>query len=140
MKTKDKDWRTETIYPGTFNVEKIAFYEELMVPEICKNTGKVIRIMDPITDWLLYYTREVGIPEITKKNYKDFYTRIRMMPGNEKLTVKGNNGVNRRIALWDIERRIGLSCDNKKFKKTRSAFLNGLYEKQAEHTRRLQIL
>lgn len=62
---------------------------------------------NPITEHLVYATMTVGIREITAKNYKTFYTRLRIadMVFGPVLYV---NGELRSVTIEDVKMHIGL--------------------------------
>lgn len=124
--------------PLNWNVEKVEDYEDLKVPATCEITGEPIKVMDSVTRYLIECTVAIGMGEITKKNYVDFYVRLKMGGWADNIGIKTNDGKERPLKLSDVERRIGLGC-NVSFD-SKATFLNNLYSKYEHQARGLPAI
>lgn len=95
--------------------------------------------MSAITNCLIFITMAVGISEITNKNYKDFFARVRVYEkscGNymNLYDDETNETIKYYITLEDIKDFIGLKTNASTLTKTE--FLNNVLRIVIEHAER----
>lgn len=92
-----------------WNIEKCDNYKELTEePEWS------------FTNSLIYGSMFVGIPEITKDNYKEFYARYHLMEALNGTFLMEDGGKPLFLTLEQVKRRIGLSTNASRY--TRKQF------------------
>ena len=101
-----------------WNIEKIQNYKKL-----CWNGDN----LNPITDTLIWGCMNVGMSEITNKNWKDFYLRINFLE-NMKGTFLTNENGKYYITKKDVYNHIGLST-NVSYE-PRSKWLNRYFKRE----------
>ena len=67
--------------------------------------------MTPLTHQLVNITMAVGMHEITKKNYREFYTRMLLLDLHKSLYTLDEEGNQKPIQLEDVKRHIGLGTN-----------------------------
>ena len=67
--------------------------------------------MTPLTHQLVHITMAVGMHEITKKNYREFYTRMLLLDLHKSLYTLDEEGNQKPIQLEDVKRHIGLGTN-----------------------------
>ena len=80
----------------------------------------------PLTEGLIWVTIAIGIAEITEKNYKDFYTRMRFAEAlNGQMVHKWDFEAEDHVdyTVDDIKRHIGLGTNAST--KTKAEFVKG---------------
>ena len=89
---------------------------------VCYQDGK----LTPHTECLLYATMAVGLPEITEKNSREFFKRLRLwekVVGPFRFDKKGKDLY---FSLEEVESHIGLSTNASKI--TKNAFLSKIWQ------------
>lgn len=90
--------------------------------------------LKPFTNALIWATMGIGMREITEKNYKEFYSRLRYsdaLDGNKTLAWDFEKREQRDYTLEDVKRHIGLSTNASNL--TRNQFI----KREAEHWERM---
>ena len=67
--------------------------------------------MTPLTHQLVHITMAVGMHEITKKNYREFYTRMLLLELDTSWYKRDEDGNQVGIQLEDVKRHIGLGTN-----------------------------
>lgn len=88
------------------------------------------KIIQPITNALIFATLAVGMGEITEENYHEFWARVAAWEG-----VGGAFLIGHRITLLDVKAHIGLWTNATFKKETNTAFMKKLVL-AAQDTRR----
>ena len=65
----------------------------------------------PLTNQLINMTMAVGMHDITKKNYREFYTRMLLLGLDKSLYTLDEDGNQVGIQLEDVKRHIGLGTN-----------------------------
>lgn len=75
-----------------------------------KQTGN----LRPVTETLIFYTMTVKLGSITQKNWKEFFTRVRMYEncfGPVLYKIVGDEKIDTPISAADVRGHIGLHCN-----------------------------
>jgi len=118
-----------------WDIGSIKDHEKLWVGsgEFYEEDGKQKELvrLDPVTDTLINLTMVVGMRDITKKNWKDFYLRMVML-GVEKAVMRKDEEGNFTIPISpeDVYRHIGLYTNASTLHK--SKILHNAYKFRAQ--------
>ena len=102
----------------TWDLTKIKWPDEYEVwidnPNPDRKEGEE-QVMNAVTEIMIFLTMLVGIQEITKSNYKDFYHRMRqfeIVTGQSGMLInKGNPDDSRNPTLEEVKWHIGLKTN-----------------------------
>jgi hypothetical protein len=103
----------------SWELSDVENYKELCFVE---KEGK--RKMSYMTETLLYMTMFIGMGEISKKNWQEFYLRTHMHEQAFGAFFRGDNGASLYITPKDIKDHIGLKTNASSM--TKAAFNNKL--------------
>ena len=95
--------------PLNWNINKIEDWENYCFtsdPEAIQELK-----MTPLTHQLVHITMAVGMHEITKKNYREFYTRMLLLELDTSWYKRDEDGNQVGIQLEDVKRHIGLGTN-----------------------------
>ena len=92
--------------------------------------------MTPLTDQLINMTMAVGMHEITKKNYREFYTRMLLLGLDKSLYTLDEDGNQVGIQLEDVKRHIGLGTNASSIRLDK--LLKSIYLRRLETVERME--
>ena len=88
--------------------------------------GNEMGDMTQVLNTLIWATLSVGIRDITEKNWKDFYTRMKIIGGDRSLLRKDKNGgYTVPISAQEVKDHIGLTTNATSL--TKAEFLKHAY-------------
>ena len=92
--------------------------------------------MTPLTNQLINMTMAVGMHEITKKNYREFYTRMLLLGLDKSLYTLDEDGNQVGIQLEDVKRHIGLGTNASSIRLDK--LLKNIYLRRLETVERME--
>jgi len=92
--------------------------------------------MTPLTNQLINMTMAVGMHEITKKNYREFYTRMLLLGLDKSLYTLDEDGNQVGIQLEDVKRHIGLGTNASSIRLDK--LLKNIYLRKLETVERME--
>mgnify|MGYP003144635752 CR=1 FL=1 len=90
----------------------------------------------PLTNQLINMTMAVGMHEITKKNYREFYTRMLLLGLDKSLYTLDEDGNQVGIQLEDVKRHIGLGTNASSIRLDK--LLKNIYLRKLETVERME--
>ena len=95
--------------PLNWNINKIEDWENYCFEPDPENPKQ--EKMTTLTRVMLQMTMPVGMHEITKKNYREFYTRMLLLELDNSWYKRDEDGNQKGIQLEDVKRHIGLGTN-----------------------------
>ena len=95
--------------PLNWNINKIEDWENYCFEPDPENPKQ--EKMTTLTRVMLHMTMPVGMHEITKKNYREFYTRMLLLELDTSWYKRDEDGNQVGIQLEDVKRHIGLGTN-----------------------------
>lgn len=109
--------------------------------KVCEGKG-VTRIIEPMTENMVFMTMHIGMGQITEKNHLEWYTRahlVELVLGPAVYKMEDGKKTKIPIQLMDVKRHIGLGTNAST--KTRSQFLKFVWRLvQDDAVRRLETI
>ena len=90
----------------------------------------------PLTNQLINMTMAVGMHDITKKNYREFYTRMLLLGLDKSLYTLDEDGNQVGIQLEDVKRHIGLGTNASSIRLDK--LLKNIYLRRLETVERME--
>ena len=104
-----------------WNIEHVEDYQKLFTTEDSEH-----KQLNSTTEFLILATMNIGIGEINKRNWKDFYLRLRISGAHKAVMKRDEDGeFTIPISPEDIYRHIGLHTNASKLSRTQ--FLQQCY-------------
>ena len=113
--------------PLNYNYSKIKESTKVFEPDgTFDDEGNELGYIAQVLDTLIWATLSVGLSDITEKNWKDFYTRMKIMGKDRSLLRKDKNGrYTVPISAQEVKDHIGLTTNATKL--TKLQFLKRAY-------------
>ena len=120
--------------PLNWNINKIEDWENYCFEPDPENPKQ--EKMTTLTRVMLHMTMPVGMHEITKKNYREFYTRMLLLGLDKSLYTLDEDGNQVGIQLEDVKRHIGLGTNASSIRLNK--LLKDFYENKLKTVERLE--
>jgi len=115
-----------------WNIQKVANCDEVcyVVQKEDTDYRKAGKYLSSVTECLIWATMAVGMDKITEKNWKEFYTRLKMVEACSGCYLRGENKETGKIedipfTVQNVKDHIGLHTNASIYSKTR--FLNNMF-------------
>jgi hypothetical protein len=120
--------------PLNWNINKIEDWENYCFEPDPENPKQ--EKMTTLTRVMLHMTMPVGMHEITKKNYREFYTRMLLLELDTSWYKRDEDGNQVGIQLEDVKRHIGLGTNASSIRLNK--LLKDFYENKLKTVERLE--
>ena len=120
--------------PLNWNINKIEDWENYCFEPDPENPKQ--EKMTTLTRVMLHMTMPVGMHEITKKNYREFYTRMLLLELDTSWYKRDEDGNQVGIQLEDVKRHIGLGTNASSIRLDK--LLKNIYLRKLETVERME--